>query len=561
MKKIASFFVFILVLFTASLVFSAYHHEGEFDSDKFLAVYPDKVGTKLDHCALCHSGGQYEKKPGKWVSLGSCQWCHYTTDYGRSGSILDTMNPYGQAYLDAGRSAAAIAAIEGVDSDGDTYNNIDEINANRFPGDATDDPSLVTAPFRIYTRKQLEALGQHRQFLLMNTSRSGDFYAQYTGVPMQDLLEDAGILPSAEGITVYAPDGWAQDHPLTENTADPEAYHVNGIYPAANYHYDPQAEAWCDYSAPSCAGRSDGDPIFVDGGLKMILAYAREGSDMDPGLLDEENKLDGEGPFRVVPPQKNPGPPDQPSSDSDDALIWPYHEDWDHSAGASTRTVTIIEVNPLPAGITDIDVLEAGWAYVDQEKIIVYGALDDTDSNQNGILDSEEGTDQNDYDNDGTWDYMDNDTARPRHAMGEERLLLHTSAGAFTDVKCLSADDPEVPQTGKPSMTFPYGTTKFKVTGLAPGDSVTVALVFPGNVPTSAKYYKISTANGWQEIPFGSNNGDNTITLTLTDGDQLTDADGQADGTIEDPGALATTFSSGGGGGGGGGCFIATVAY
>ena len=57
-------------------------------------------------------------------------------------------------------------------------------------------------------------------------------------------------------------------------------------------------------------------------------------------------------------------------------MIWPYDFDWDHNAGASSRTVTIIKVEPLPPGTTDIDILEAGWDYVDDEKVIVYGALD-----------------------------------------------------------------------------------------------------------------------------------------------------------------------------------------
>jgi hypothetical protein len=150
-----------------------------------------------------------------------------------------------------------------------------------------------------------------------------------------------------------------------------------------------------------------------------------------------------------------------------------------------------------------------------------------------------------------------------RHAMGSGKLLLHASAGAYTDVKCLGADDPEVPQTGKPLQTFPYGTTKFNITGLAPGATVTVTLVFPDDVPTNSTYYKICAKNGWQEIPFGDNDGDDTSTLTLTDGDALTDTDGRADGTIQDPGALATTssgvatVSSSGGGDGGGGIVTA----
>jgi hypothetical protein len=82
----------------------------------------------------------------------------------------------------------------------------------------------------------------------------------------------------------------------------------------------------------------------------------------------------------------------------------------------------------------------------------------------------------------------------------------------------------------------------------------TTKTCFPGNVSTSAKYYKISAAGGWQEIPFGSNDGDNTITITLTDGDPLTDADGLRDGRILDPGALALPAAAGGGG-----CFISTL--
>ena len=76
----------------------AYHHQGEMDSGAFLEAYPDKAGTKLDSCTLCHTGGKYEKKPGSWVSLGSCQWCHYSYGYDKSGNIANTLNPYGKDY-------------------------------------------------------------------------------------------------------------------------------------------------------------------------------------------------------------------------------------------------------------------------------------------------------------------------------------------------------------------------------------------------------------------------------------------------------------------------------
>jgi hypothetical protein len=556
-KEIMFLGCMVILLFGASMGLCAYHHEGEMDAGRFLAVYPEKAGAKLDHCSLCHTGG----KDAKNNSLGSCQYCHYKYGYDGHGNIADTLNGYGKDYLNYGRSSQAIRDIAGLDSDGDTYSNINEINADRFPGDSSDDPSKVPAPFRVYTRAQLEAMSCHTEFLLLNTSRSGDFYAEYSGIPMEELLKDAGMDANATAIRVYAPDGFATDHPLDPDPAA-NIYHVRGIYPEAVYEYNDEADqaknpvsGWCDYRAPSCKGRNHLDPIVVPGGLKMILAYKREGAYLDPGVLNLSNKLDGEGPLRVVPPQKVPCPPDQLSTSSIQNVVWPYVSTADHNAGFSSRSVTIIKVLPLPAGTTDINVYEAGWNYVDQNKIVIYGAIDPADSNGNGVLDSEEGTSD-----------PDPKTARVRQANGAEKIVVKSSGGALRDIQALNHDDPTVTQTGKPAMAFPYGVTKFNITGLTPGDSVTVTLAFPGNVPTSAKYYKVSPTGGWQEIPFGSNDGDNSITLTLKDGDPLTDADGVANGIIVDPGALATTSSTTSSspsaavsGGGGGGCLISML--
>ena len=383
MKRIGFVFGVLLVIGLVSLAFAAYHHEGEVDSPNFLARYPETAGTKLDHCATCHTGGKYENSKGKMVSLGSCQWCHYSFGYDGSGNIVDTLNSYGKDYYMNGRNQAALVAIESLDSDGDGYSNLTEIQANRYPGNADDDPSKVPAPSRVYSKTQLESMAQHTQFLLMNTARSGDFYAEYTGVPVWDILQDAGILDSATGISAYSPDGYSIYHPL-EQDPDPGLYHVKGVYPQAQYYYDVQADTtlnptsgWCDYSASSCIGRNHGDLITNQNGLKMILAFKREGIDLLPGVLSQDNKLDGEGPFRVVPPQQVANAPDQSSNSADQDVVWPYNNDWDHNAGASARTVTMIRVEPLPEGTTDIDVLEAGWNYVDEEKIVVYGAIED----------------------------------------------------------------------------------------------------------------------------------------------------------------------------------------
>ncbi len=379
----------IVIVLTLGLLsgvcLAAYHHQGEQDAGVFLAVYPDKAGTKLDSCNLCHTGGQYTDPKGKPVSLGSCQWCHYKYGYDEPhGNILETLNSYGTDYLAHGRNADALKAIESLDSDGDTYPNKVEIAAVRYPGDPKDDPSKVTAPYRIFSRADLEKLPAWNQFMLMNASKSTDTYAEYTGASMEYLLKKTvRVLPSATNIKVSAPDGFSQFHPLNPDP-NPSLYQVYGIYPKASYYYDQVAdiaknpEGWADYSAPSCAGRFDGDVIVNGKPLRMLLAYKRDGEYLTTGVLTPDNKLDGEGPFRVVPPQKKPGPPDQRSTAANQDVIWPYNGNGDHNAGFSTRSATIIKVEPLPAGTTDIDTLEAGWNYVDEAKIIFYGAIDPT---------------------------------------------------------------------------------------------------------------------------------------------------------------------------------------
>jgi hypothetical protein len=368
----------LVLLFSATFVFSSYHHMGEKDSAEFLKVYPGKKNTKLDSCALCHSGGQYKSSSGAMTSLGSCQWCHYKYGYDGKGDIKETLNPYGRDYLINGRNARSIGAVASGDSDGDGYKNEDEINATRFPGSMDDDPAKKAAPFRVYTLAELKSLPQHTQFLLMNASKAEDFYVEYTGVAIETLLKDAGMLNSATGIRIYSPDGWSQYHPLYADP-DPSMYHVLGDYPSAAFQYDTRADkasgGWCNYSSPSSKKYRNNDPVTVQGGLKVLLAYKRDGMDLTPGKLTSTNRLDGEGPYRAIVPQKIPCPPDQGSTAADQNVIWPYKADWDHNAGSSTRTATIIRVEPLPEGTTDIDLMEAGWQYVDQKMIIIYGAI------------------------------------------------------------------------------------------------------------------------------------------------------------------------------------------
>lgn len=364
----------------------AYHHQGEQDAPQFLMAYPDKASTKLDDCVLCHRGNTYTTKKGNVVTESACQFCHAEYGYDGSGDIEATMNPFGVAYRDAGRNVAAFAAIEADDSDNDTYSNITEINALRYPGDPEDDPSKVAAPHIFLTRVEMETmLTPHEQFMLMNTSRGGesgkDYYITYTGFIMQELLEAAGWTDNSTGVTVTAPDGFSFTYDRVSNETDTN-YFIEGIYPQASFFYNAEAD-WVDYSAPGCIGRTNGQLISVTNGLKMILAYKANGAYMEPAYQDDDDKLNGEGPFRAVPPQWNPGYPDrQATSDTPYAEPWPYDPDeihTDHNAGFSARGVTAIRVDPLPEGTTEYDwrnsQTDGGWGLLEEEKIVIYGNL------------------------------------------------------------------------------------------------------------------------------------------------------------------------------------------
>lgn len=69
--------------------------------------------------------------------LDSCMTCHTTQEGG-----AENINPYG---ADFGQSNHDFGAVEGHDSDGDGFSNVDEIKADTFPGDKDDNPNTRKA--------------------------------------------------------------------------------------------------------------------------------------------------------------------------------------------------------------------------------------------------------------------------------------------------------------------------------------------------------------------------------------------------------------------------------
>jgi hypothetical protein len=386
MKKVGFHWILVLGFLWAMVIttpaWAAYSsHQNDQDINNFLAVYPFARSTKLDDCSLCHPGGSITIG-NKTTTYGSCDYCHIA--YGLQaphGQI--PLNGYAQAYKDAGRSPDALRNIEGVDSDGDSYSNLTEIRAISFPGSNQDHPGLVAAPAVVMNFERILRLPDYGEFVLYNASKSTDFYATYRGVKMSDLLKHIRLLPGATRVTVFAPDGFSKTFPI--DAADPQTnpaaiqYDVIGPYPHGYYYggldfvqyeYDPAYPYDNGYRIPD--------------NLHMLLGYMREGDLLTKGKLipDPQNStrlvLDGEGPYRLIVPQKIAGSPDRPCLTPPLPAVgdgFDCDQNKDHNAGFSVRSVSAIRVEPLPSGTTDFNWIEGGWNLVDKGRLVIYGAI------------------------------------------------------------------------------------------------------------------------------------------------------------------------------------------
>lgn len=357
-------------------------HESDLDANNFVSIYPDTIGTRLDDCHTCHMGATFtygDPADPDSVYVNSCDYCHLITHPVDTffedipEEYADTLNPYGAAYLAAGRDKKAVRAIEADDSDGDGASNVDEIADLKYPGDPDSKPGQDVAPRVTFTLTDIKAMATHEQFLLANSHKQEyDDYATYEGVKLADLVEAAGVDladPALEGITVVAPDGYMKSFAIEDVTRQ---------YPAGLYYAgldDLGAEcSFVTYPDSLPEGLTDGGEI--PGEQFMLIAFSHNGTDMQPVNLDSSSgRINGEGPFRLIVPQSTPGAPDRGSrySPTNCADGYDYDDAKDHNAGAMVRGVTAVRVDPLPAGYEDFDHKNDGWPLVYQDSIIVYG--------------------------------------------------------------------------------------------------------------------------------------------------------------------------------------------
>jgi len=123
-------------------------------------------------------------------------------------------------------------------------------------------------------------------------------------------------------------------------------------------------------------------------------------------------------------------------------------------------------------------------------------------------------------------------------ATGTGVATFESDKGVIQDLTAVSEGTLTCPAEGKPNLVFVHSFFSFSITGLTPcaSETVVVTIKLPSAVPVGAEYWKCHDG-AWLDVTslLGENDGDNVLTLTLTDGG-LGDDDGVCDGVIVDDG-------------------------
>ena len=112
-----------------------------------------------------------------------------------------------------------------------------------------------------------------------------------------------------------------------------------------------------------------------------ILAYERDGQSLESSYLDPvTGKILGEGPFRnVIPPGSDNddfNTPDRGKNQDNTGCTlreWDFDGDKDHNAGSMVKGTMIIRINPMPTSCEEFDIINGGWAFIDETAILIYG--------------------------------------------------------------------------------------------------------------------------------------------------------------------------------------------
>lgn len=365
----------VLALAVAAAV-AAYRTHTETDSDLFFKTYPQALGSRLDGCDVCHTritALPAGAKSGKSVTLSSCDSCHRLTDYGRKSA--DALTQFGRDYMKAGRSAAAFAAIAQRDSDGDGASNVAELEARTNPGDAQSAPDKAPAPHVIVSYDALlqKKLPTYEQAIFVNVSKSkdGDSYSDLRGFKLLDVLQAAGMSQAATSVDVISIDGFTATFSIDQlRRRYPQATPVMGL--------DEKTLGECGWVRYGAKNLKAGVRLSP---ANILLTFAVNGEPYPPARINEQQRLVGSGPFRVVAPQmKSPGIPDISSRATDACVqkVPPHHRfnrDYEKNSDYCVKAVVAVRVNPLPRGSMDIHWPQYARQVIEEKSLLIFGAL------------------------------------------------------------------------------------------------------------------------------------------------------------------------------------------
>ena len=97
-------------------------------------------------------------------------------------------------------------------------------------------------------------------------------------------------------------------------------------------------------------------------------------------------------------------------------------------------------------------------------------------------------------------------------ATGTRTAYFGSDSGSIEDLTAV--DESTLPAQGKPNLEFPHGFFSFILTGLTPGQTVTVTITLPSSMPVGTQYWKYHTPEGLYLVPIGDDDGDNIITYS-----------------------------------------------
>ena len=120
-------------------------------------------------------------------------------------------------------------------------------------------------------------------------------------------------------------------------------------------------------------------------------------------------------------------------------------------------------------------------------------------------------------------------------ATGSGIACFNTNAGTMDDLKAVA--ESTLPSEGKPDLAFIHGLFSFNITALTANQTVEVTITLPINVPVGTQYWGYGPTPDnqtphWYQIPMGSGDGDDVITIIITDGYKIGDNDLSANGEI-----------------------------